>query len=265
MRQRSVEQSIRHSREARVNDGSLPLHQHDVGALGAFEHELFGRARDEVGGDRIDADAASLDENSRLASRGEMRADAARTQRAEKLKLRRHLADVRIGTDGEHDGGADIPDQTVRNREPFWWATKIVNQDVVCFREGRQLGDVADERVQPAPDLEPVLDRSGEEREPRFRQLASHRGNPDDECVRIEGQPFFECADYGNIAAKAEHLLCSPARLARVDDADDALRREPNAGVRGLGCLGAEEALGQNEVTPVAGHCGTRRERECVW
>ena len=83
-------------------------------------------------------------------------------------------------------------------------------------------------------------------------ELAARGSDADEQRVRFEREPFIERRDDWDVAAESEHLLRGLSGLARVDDADDALRRVPDAGVRGLGFFGAEETVGQNEVTQVA-------------
>ena len=85
-------------------------------------------------------------------------------------------------------------------------------------RERRQLGHVADEGVQAAPDLEAVLDRARDEQDPLGGELAARGRDADEQRVRLEREPFVERRDDGDVAAEAEDLAARvrPARVASM-------------------------------------------------
>ena len=67
----AVQQPERHAGVAGVIDAALPFHHHDVGVLGALEHQPLRGAGDEVRDDRVDRDAPALDEDAGLSRRHE--------------------------------------------------------------------------------------------------------------------------------------------------------------------------------------------------
>src|ERR1051325_5208438 len=104
-----------------MDEAPLPFYQHDVVVLRPLNRDLLGGAGDEVGHDRIDGDAPSFDEDSRLSRRDEARAMAALHELVAQLQLRRHLADVAVGSHREDDqridfGGAAVGDPQIRRR-----------------------------------------------------------------------------------------------------------------------------------------------------
>jgi hypothetical protein len=111
-----------------VDDRPLPFDEHQIGILRVLEHETLGRTGDEVGDHRVDGHAAPLDEDARLARRGERGADPSGTERVEDLQLRRHLADVAIGADGEHDRGIDGAHAAARHVEARGGTAQVVDR-----------------------------------------------------------------------------------------------------------------------------------------
>ena len=110
-------------------------------------------------------------------------ADPAAAKRVEDLQLRRHLADVAVGADGEDDGRVDVAHAAARHLEPRGRTAEVVDRDAMLRGERRELRDVGDEGVQPAPDLEPLLDRAREKQDPLGGQLAP-RGRDADRAAR---------------------------------------------------------------------------------
>src|ERR1041385_547921 len=80
-----------------MDEAPLPFYQHDVVVLRPLNRDLLGGAGDEVGHDRIEGDAPSFDEDSRLSRRAEAR------QMVAQLELRLQLADVAVGSGREDD------------------------------------------------------------------------------------------------------------------------------------------------------------------
>ena len=67
----------------------------------------------------------------------------ARAQRVEDLQLRRHLADVAVGADGEHDRRVDVAHAAAGDVEVRGRPAEIVDRDAVLRRERRELRVVA--------------------------------------------------------------------------------------------------------------------------
>ena len=66
MRQRAVHETKRDTRVRGMHDRPLPFHEHDVRVLRRFDGQALSGARNEVGHDGVDRNAASLDEDARL-------------------------------------------------------------------------------------------------------------------------------------------------------------------------------------------------------
>ena len=217
-----MHEAVRHAGIAGVDDRTLPLDEHEVRLTRRLEHEVLGGTGDEVGDDGVHGDPSPLDQNAGLAGGGEGGADPLGANRVEDLKLRRHLADVAIGADGEDDGRVDVAHAAARHLEPRGRTTEIVDRDAMLGGERRQLRDIGDEGVQAAPDLEAVLDRAGEQQDPLGGQLAPGGSDTDQQRVRPESEPFVERRDDGDIATEADDVLGATAGPRGVDD-----RRRP--------------------------------------
>ena len=152
-----------------MDDRALPLDEHQIGIHRTLEHEPLGSAGDEVGNHGVHANAAPLDQDARLPGGGKVGTYSAAAEATEQLQLRRHLADVAVGADGQHHGGVDLAHSPASYLEIPRRPTQVMDRDAVLVRQGSQLGDVADEAVQAAPDLELALDRAGEQRDPLAR------------------------------------------------------------------------------------------------
>ena len=79
-------------------------------------------------------------------------ARAARVQRRAKLEHHRHLADVRVGPDGEHDGRVELAHASRADRKLRRRATHVVQRHAALPRQRRQRRIVADEHVEAIPD-----------------------------------------------------------------------------------------------------------------
>jgi len=152
------------------------------------------------------------------------------------LQLRGHLADVAIRSHGQDDERVDLGGAAVGDREIGRRPARIEDANAASLGERTELRIVADEGVQPAPDLELLLDRGAEPTFPFVGQPAARRGDPD----QYSGRAFplrettLEVADDGNLAAESEHLLRRLPRLLAVEHGDDALGEIADAGVRRL-------------------------------
>src|SRR6266576_2495367 len=128
---------------------------------------------------------------------------------------------------------------------------RVENANAASFGERTQLRIVADEGVQPAPDLELLLDRGAEPTFPFVGQPAARRGDPDQ--YRGRALPLrettLEVADDGNLAAESEYLLRRLPRLLAVEHRHDALGEIADAGVRRLRREGTELTIRDDQET----------------
>ena len=244
-----VQQAERDAGIPRVNQAALAFDEHDVVVLRALEDELLRGAGDEIRHDRVYCDAPPFDEDPRLPRRHKTRAVAALHERVAQLELRRHLADVAVGPDREHDqrvhlGRAAIGDGEVRRR-----LARIENANSARAGERTQLGIVADEGVQAAPDFQLALDGGAEPCPPFVGEAPPGRRDTDQDG----GRPFalrdaaLEIADHRNPAAEPEHVLRRLPRLFAIEHRDDALREIANARVGSLGRERPEVAVRDDE------------------
>src|SRR5438132_8771461 len=95
---------------------------------------------------------------------------AARDQGVPQLDLRGHLPDVAVGSHGVHHVSVDLGRQSIGDRQVGGRPARIEDADAALARQRTQLGIVADERVQAAPDLELGALRSEE----HTSELQSH-------------------------------------------------------------------------------------------
>jgi hypothetical protein len=248
---RAVQQAERHTGVPGVNEGALPLHQHDVVILRALQRDLLGSAGDEVGHDGIDRDAPPFDEDARLSRRDEARLVPALHERVAQLQLRRHLAHVAVGADREDHQRVDFGRATVGDRQIRRRLAGIENAHASRAGERAELRVVTDEGVETAPDLELALDRRPQPSLPLVRQATAGRCDADHD----RGRPFalrdaaLEIADDGNLAAKSQNVLYGLSCLLAIEHGDDALREVANAGVRGLGGQRSKIAVSDDDET----------------
>src|SRR5439155_972946 len=105
------------------------------------------------------------------------------------------------------------------------------------LRERAQFRIVADESVQPAPDLELALDRGAQPRLPFVGQSAAQGRNADQDRGRALPlrDATLKIPDDRNLAAESEHILRGLPGLLAIEDRHDAVGEVANAGVGGLG------------------------------
>src|SRR5256884_895390 len=219
---------------ARVNKAALPLHENDIGVLGRFEHQPFRRPGDEVGHHGIHRDAPPFDEDPRLSGGDEARASPSLDERVPQLHLGRHLADVAVGSHGMYHVRVHLGGEPVGHGEIRRGLAGVEDADAALPGERAQLGVVADERVQAAPDLEPMLEGAPQPAAPFARQAASHRRDADEHGGGAQAEAGFEVAHHRNRAAEAQHVLhCFPG-VAAVEHAHHPLRHVADAAVGGL-------------------------------
>src|SRR5437660_3839685 len=234
VRAAAVQQPEGDARVPRVNEAPLALDQHDVGVHGALEHELLGGAGHEIGHDRVDGDPPAFDEDPRLTGGHEPRPHAAPYQLIAQLELCRHLPDVAVRYDREDHIGVNFGGPAVGDRELGWRLAHVEDADALRAGQAPQLRVVGDERVEPAPDLEPPLERGLEPAAPLGRQLATHRRDADEHGAGPEREPARKIAHDRDRPTEAQHVPHGLARGDAVEHGDDALREVADAGVRGL-------------------------------
>ena len=99
VRRRAVQQAERHARVGGVEQPALALHEQQVAALGALEHQPLARAGHVVGDHVVDRDPPAGDRNAGLPGRHVDRAQAAIAGRPVQLERHDLLADHRVGAD----------------------------------------------------------------------------------------------------------------------------------------------------------------------
>src|SRR5213082_1429203 len=168
-------------------------------------------------------------------------------ERVPQLHLGRHLAHVAVGSHGMHDVRVHLGREPVGHGEIGRRLAGVEDADAALPCERAQLGVVADERVQTAPDLEPMLEAAPQPAAPFGRQAASHRRDADEHGGGAQAQAGFEVAHHRNRAAEAQHVLhCFPG-VAAVEYAHHPLRYVADAAVGGLRGHGLELAVGDDE------------------
>ena len=244
-----MEQAQRDTRVARVDQAALALDQYDVVVLRALEHELFSGTGDEVGDHRVHRDAPPFDENPGLPGRDEAGAMATLHERIAQLELRRHLADVAVTSDRQHDQRVHLGSATIGDRQIRWGPARIEDPHAACCGERGELRIIADEGVQATPDLELLVERTAEPGLPFVGKPSAGGRDPDHH--RRGSVPLcdatLEIADHGNVAAEAENVLRRLSRLRAVQHRHDALGEIANAGIGGLGCQRPEVAVGDDQ------------------
>ncbi len=141
---------------------------------------------------------------------------AALDQGVPQLDLGGHLADVAVGSHGVHDVRIDLGREPIGHRQVRRWLPRVEDPHPPLPRERPQLGVVADERVQPAPDLEPALERGAQPAAPFGREPAAHRRDSDQHRRRSQAEALLEIAHDRERASEPQHLLHGLARLGPV-------------------------------------------------
>src|SRR5467141_2004417 len=172
-------------------------------------------------------------------------------ERIAELQLRRHLADVAIGSHSQHDERVDFGGAAVGDREIGRRPARVEDANPASFRERTQFRIVADKRVQAAPDLQLLLDRGAEPRLPFVRQASAEGSDADQNsgCALTLRDAALEVADDGNLAAESKHVLRRLPRLLAVEHRHDALGKVPDARVRGFRGERAEFAIRDDQET----------------
>src|SRR5690348_2158015 len=130
----------------------------------------------------------------------------------------------------------------------------VEDSNAFLLRDRPQLGIIADERVETAPDFEPAFDRGLEPPTPFVGKLAPRRRDPDEDRRRAatEGHALREIAHDRDVPAEPQYVLNGPAGVTPVEHAHDPFREIPDAAVGGFRGEGIELAVGENQE-PVVG------------
>ena len=137
-------------------------------ALALLDQPL-DRALGEVADQPVDRDAPALDHHPGLAGRDERRAIAAGHGRPRQLERDRHLADRAVAADGQDHPLARRVAAPDGRLHPLGRAPVVDDRRAARRRGCDELRVVADERVEPGPDVEPGRDRLEDDRPPRRR------------------------------------------------------------------------------------------------
>src|SRR5579862_3216249 len=99
---RAVDETEGDTRVRGMQERSLPLDEDELApATHAFQHELLGGPRNEVGDHGVDGDPPPRDRDPRLTRRDELASHATPARFAIELERHRHLPDRAVGADGE--------------------------------------------------------------------------------------------------------------------------------------------------------------------
>ena len=154
VRHAAVVEAERHAGVDRVQERALALDPEQLSpARGALDHELLGRAGDEVRHDRVDGDPPARDGDAGLARRDEHGLDAAPPRLEVELERDGHLPDRAVGADREHDRRRHLEIRAGRGGEILRRATQVPDLGAVARRQLAQLRNVGQEHVQPVLDV----------------------------------------------------------------------------------------------------------------
>ena len=172
VRDGAVVEAERHARVRRVHERSLALHEQQLSpAPTPFDHELLGRAREEVGDNGVHRDAPACDRDPGLPGGHEERRQPSRACGAVELERDRHLPDGAVGADGEDDPGVDLEVRARRAVEAGRRPAQVAKLDAGPVGHRTQLGVVGEHLV------EPVLDREARGRCTRAGSRARRAGS----------------------------------------------------------------------------------------
>ena len=189
--------------------------QHLAPTTHAFEHELLGGARDEVGDDGVDRDPPARDRDPRLARRDELAADPARLRLAVELERDCHLSDRAVGPDHEDRSRAVRQVFAGRHIETGGRLAEIAQLDAALSRECSQLVVFRQELVQAVLDVEAGVDALLEEGTPGRWEAAALRRDADERGGRRVSQRVVDGAGERESFVLRLVALASRARRRR--------------------------------------------------
>ena len=171
----AVQQPERDAGVGRMQERALPLDPEQLAAaLDAFEHELLGRAGEEVGDDGVDRDPPPRDRDPGLAGRDELALDPAARGLRGRARARRSSSRSRSRSRRCRTTFAPwVRFSPVGVLRPARRLAEVAQLDTVQGCESRELGVVGDELVQAAFDVEAVLDAGLEQLAPGGREAAA--------------------------------------------------------------------------------------------
>ncbi len=104
-----------------------------------------------------------------------------------------------------------------------------MNRRAVFPGERGELGVVANEGVESAPDIHAILQRAANHRPPIVRQAAALRRNADQQGRRLVCHSLFERGDDRNALTEPEDVGHGTAGLRGIEHRGDLFRRVPDA------------------------------------
>ena len=214
---------------------ALAFDDHPVGTLGGVAHHPLGGAGNEVGDDRVDADALACDRDAGLARRNEGRSLAGAFQSANDLERRGHLPDRRIASDGEHDPRTIAVPTVAADRKVGRRLAELTHRAAAALRGLREVRIREDALVQPVPYRQPPLERPRDKWPVRIRDAPARGRGPDEQDVGAERDRVVDGRDHRHAGADANVSRRIGPCLRRVDDRDDGIRRVAQDADRGLG------------------------------
>ncbi len=243
----AVDQPQRDGRVGRVVERPLPLDEDPVATSLALLDERLRCALEEVRDHAVDGDAPALDHHAGLAGRHERRPQAGLGRRAPELERHGHLSDRAVRPNGQdHARSRPVPSPDGR-LHPLGRPAVVDDPDARVPRGSRQLGVVAQERVEAAVDVEAAADRRQDRRPPRCGQPAAGRGDSDQQRGRGlgQGERVIEGGDDRDVPVR-QPLRDVPPGERRVEDRNDRVRAVPDHTHRGLAVMEPELAFGQD-------------------
>ena len=165
--------------------------------------------------------APALDEDSRLSGRREAGSYATFPERRAKLKHDGHLADVRVGADGEQHRLVQLAHTPRTDGKIGRGTAHVVNRRSRPAGDRGELRIVADEAVKAVPDIEAELQRAANDVAQRVGQSAGGEGDPNEQAVGAAAKTILDGAHDGNVSAVPEDVLRRAAGAARVEHGRD--------------------------------------------
>ena len=190
VRDAAVVEPERDARVDRVQDRPLALDpQQLAAALGPFDDEPLGGARDEVRDDGVDRDPPAGDRDPGLAGRHEQRAEAARARLEVELERDGHLPDRAVGADGEDDRRRHARgSRPSRSRGRAAAGAGRAARPRAAPRARASSGSSARKTCSPFSTSSPCAMQTLRMLDPRGREAAALRGDADERGVRLEAR-----------------------------------------------------------------------------
>jgi hypothetical protein len=242
VRRAAVDQADGDAAVDRMQDGALPLDPEQVAALAALDDQPLGRAREEVGDDRVDGDPPSRDRDPGLAGRDEHGAETALARLQVELTGRGHLPDRAVGADGQHDRGVDLEVRAGCGAQIVGRLAQVAQLDAVLVGQLGQAGDVVEADVEAVLEVEPMRDAALEQLLPVARKPAALSDDADERGIRPVLHPLVDGRDDRDAVVALAGALC-------VEDRDNGLAPVPQDAAQRLAVVHVvRERLSEDQV-----------------